>query len=399
MGASVVGATAGEGGESRRCRVARVFRDYDEQGIHRTGTKVDAENARWLVDRARSAGAQAKLIGFPHERIDPRECELRVESDRYPGVPLFDCSYTDAEGVEGRLGALGSTSEIGLGPLPPAPTTPEGRAFLRARRESRHRGLVGVTDATAYGIASGLTLVNADDFRKPFGPPVLQLPTELGPRLRAAAERGAPTRVICRVARETVQAFNVEAELPGREPQAAPLVVMTPRSGWWRCASERGGGVAAWLEILRDLAVNSPRRPVRFVASTGHELGHEGLEHFLAAHPDLPSRAHAWIHLGANFAAAGTPALRLQASDRELLELARSALARAGAPAEQETPVDQRPFGEARNISDGRGRFVSLLGMSGLFHHPQDRWPDAVDLERTLQLINALTEIARALSA
>ncbi len=56
---------------------------------------------------------------------------------------------------------------------------------------------------------------------------------------------------------------------------------MTPRSGWWQCASERGGGIAVWVEILAAVAAAKPARTVNFVASTGHELGHYGLTHYL----------------------------------------------------------------------------------------------------------------------
>ena len=58
------------------------------------------------------------------------------------------------------------------------------------------------------------------------------------------------------------QAFNVVAVV-SRTDGAPPLVVMTPRSGWWSCASERGGGFACWLEIMR--AVRDAGRSGMFV--------------------------------------------------------------------------------------------------------------------------------------
>jgi len=59
-----------------------------------------------------------------------------------------------------------------------------------------------------------------------------------------------------------------------------------------------------------------------------------------------------------------------------------------------ETPVGTRARGEARNIFDGGGRYVSLLGGNGLFHHPDDRWPDAVDAERLAKLAQAFCALA-----
>jgi hypothetical protein len=91
--------------------------------------------------------------------------------------------------------------------------------------------------------------------------------------------------------------------------------------------------------------------------------------------------------------------VRLQASDEALFEQARAALADAGAEADIETPVGQRPRGEARNIYDGGGRYVSLLGGNGLFHHEADRWPDAVDVAKTAKLATAFGALAVALAA
>src|SRR5205085_9900985 len=102
-------------------------------------------------------------------------------------------------------------------------------------------------------------------------------------------------------------AFNGVAAGPGTNKGAAPLVVMTPRSGWWNCASERGGGLACWLEIMRAARDAAPARDILFVASSGHELGHLGLDSFIERRPGLVSAARTWIHLGANIGAAHGP--------------------------------------------------------------------------------------------
>ena len=53
----------------------------------------------------------------------------------------------------------------------------------------------------------------------------------------------------------------------------------------------------------------------------------------------------------------------------------------------------ERPLGEARNVYDGGGRYISILGRNGLFHHPADVWPDAVDLEATTKWVNAFVQL------
>lgn len=65
----------------------------------------------------------------------------------------------------------------------------------------------------------------------------------------------------------------------------------------------------------------------------------------------------------------------------------------AGIAPDDRRPVGSRPFGEARDIFDGGGRYVSLLGDNGLFHHPEDRWPGSVDLDKAVRLTEAFTKL------
>jgi hypothetical protein len=214
--------------------------------------------------------------------------------------------------------------------------------------------------------------------------------------LRSA--RGRRVRIDARFRIEPVEAANVRIDVPGRDPGLAPVVVITPRSGWWHSTSERGGGIALWLDLLRMLADQPPQRPVIFSASTGHELGHLGMQRFLDANEALVRGAHAWIHLGANFATSLHPQVRLQASDSELMDLAGRAMTGHRAAPAVRTAIGARPFGEARDIDAGGGRYISLIGSSGVFHHPGDRWPDMVDLARTTDLAFAFREILGALT-
>lgn len=227
----------------------------------------------------------------------------------------------------------------------------------------------------------------------PFGPPVLQVANEAEGLIVEAISSGTEARVIAQVERTEVEAFNVEVKIEGKDPTLSPLVVITPRSGWCRCVSERGGGIACWLEMIRALSENQPERDVRFVASTGHELGHLGLDFFLEHHRTLIKEAFVWIHLGANSAAVDCP-VRLQASDEELKQLAYGALEGTPVPGIDFTPVGSRPGGEARDIFDGGGRYISLLGGNNLFHHPDDRWPDAIGLDKIVGIVDAFAKLA-----
>jgi hypothetical protein len=57
------------------------------------------------------------------------------------------------------------------------------------------------------------------------------------------------------------------------------------------------------------------------------------------------------------------------------------------------------PLGEARNIQRGGGRYISIVGRNGLFHHPADRWPEAVDVNSVARYAAAFVRVATALAS
>ena len=197
---------------------------------------------------------------------------------------------------------------------------------------------------------------------------------------------------------EPVNAFNVRARISGRDPELPPVVVMTPRSALGHAASERGGGIAAFLEIAYVLSEQQAARDVIFIAHTGHEIGQLGLDHFLRHHAELVNQAAVWIDLGDNFAARDT-LVRLQYSDYELEELTESVLASHRLIPDIKTPIGSVPIGDVRQVFEGGGHFVSLMGSNRLYQHPDDRWPDAVDIENTYRWVEALTVLAKELAS
>lgn len=374
-------------------RIAGIFKNYDHQGIHRTGTETDTESAHWLAGEIQLMGLTPNLTRFTMDRIDSVQAKIQVGDQICDGFPLFDCSYTDERGITGHLGPVGSAAPIAVGELPPNWRLPEAQSFMEARSGSTHRAMVAVCGGPRFGLPPGIALLNADHFTEPFGPPVIQIPSTAGPWLLGASASGMEGRLTAETKRTPVEVLNVEARIGGTHEGLAPVFVMTPRSGWFHCASERGGGIACWLEMMRAIHRERPRRDVWFIATTGHELGHLGLRHFIDGHRDLVGDAQAWIHLGANFAAAVRGSVRFQASDTEMETLGLETMKDAGIAPDDCRPVGSRPHGEARDIFDGGGRYVSLLGDNGLFHHPEDRWPDSVDLDKAVRLTDAFTKL------
>ena len=375
-------------------RISSIIQAYDAQGIHRTGTDVDDASAMWVLDQARAAGAIAAIERFQLSRIDVRGCTVAARSRTIDGLPLFDGGFTGPNGVSGRLGPADSNAEIALVDLDGPAIMSEGRSLDPLRRSGRHRALIGVT----RGNQPGLTPMNAARFHEPFGIPVVQVASTDVSWLQELSQRGDHVAVVAHVVRADDTAANVTAVVGGTRDDLPPVVVITPRSGWWNCASERGGGLACWLETIRAAAAARPRRAVEFVASSGHELGHLGLDAFIAARRALVKNAVAWVHLGANIGAAGGR-MRLQASDDEIEERVSAALMRAGASVTDRVPRGTVPAGEAHNIHVGGGRYVSLLGTGPYFHSIADRWPVAVDVAAVGRVAAAVADLVTSLAA
>ena len=118
---------------------------------------------------------------------------------------------------------------------------------------------------------------------------------------------------------------------------------------------------------------------------------------FIERRPGLVPRAKAWIHLGANIGAAQGPGNILQASDDEMEQTMAMAMTEAGLRIDRRHPRGVEPLGEARNIHREGGRFISIIGKNDLFHSPDDRGPDVVDLSVVEKFAAAFAAVATSL--
>lgn len=383
-----------------KTQLEQDIRGWDSIVDHRTGTEGDNLTAEWLADEIRVAGVEPMIDTFPFTRRVLHECVVSVGSQRAEGVPLFDGGVTHSYGVTAPLTAL--TNENSDQPI-------HGIGLVSFSSTGRHTSMQRmnisrsqsydaiVAYAAADDIAPGLALLNAPRYQDPFGCPVLQVSSEHGEWLEAATVHGESAHVVAHVTTEETTATNVQARIAGHDSSLAPLVIMTPRSAWWTCTAERAGGIAIWLACIRHLAAEPGDRDVIFTANTGHELGHVGLEHYLHQHTELVRGAHAWIHLGANYAAVDSQVV-YQASP-DLMQLGLDALASAETTPETVISAGTRPSGEAENIYDGGGRYLSLVGSNRWFHHPDDRWPHTIDMVRIAKIAEAVSNIARTLAS
>jgi hypothetical protein len=369
---------------------AEWLRAWDSHGHHRTGTDGDEAGAAWLEREAASLGAGASSESFALDRIDPVATWLDLGGVRIEGVPVFDAPTTGPTAIEGPLGPVGSDATIGVVELSPhAVYTGEYQAL---RTTTQHRALVVV----CQGQHPGMGLLNAEQFNRPYGAPAIHVASEARDAVLAAATGRDVARLMSHYERTTASARNVLVALAGRDRARPPLVVMTPRSSWWQSTAERGGGLVCWLEALRALSNAPPASDVVLTANSGHELGHLGLDEFVARRAGWEREA-TWLHWGANLGAAGSRLTMMTTSD-DIRALAVRELAAAGQAPDVLAPKTQVPSGETRDIHRANGRYLTLVGSNPWFHLPTDRWPHSMDVGAVARIASATAHNVVALT-
>ncbi len=153
----------------------------------------------------------------------------------------------------------------------------------------------------------------------------------------------------------------------------ATVLVTTPLSGWFSCASERGCGVAVARWLCLRLAEQGHR--VSLLATSGHELFNLGLEHHLRTNP---SDASVIVHVGASVAARHYPhESGQQLSDMVFLTtnrpLSSRALETVGYRSRVGTTDPGGWIGEGTRWCTLDRPLLSVAGMSHWFHTPDDQ--------------------------
>ncbi len=362
------------------------IRAYEGFGIHRTGGTGDDRTSTWLRDLLVAAGVPGELERFKFPRVEYRRARLTWPDDTIDGTPMYDGGFTDFGGIEGEL--CEDSDPDPFGKIVVATSAVRGDQRWTAAMALAHYQALGEQGIVGIVVPSGdpegeVILRNAEHIKTPFNVPVLQIAAKDARRLTSSLVIGGVEATL-EVDGERLQssATNVVATVAGSDEALAPVVVMTPKSGWFTCAAERGGGIAIWVALAEAVASAGPKRTVHFVASSGHELHHQGLYHYLAARHGIIKDAAAWLHLGASIGAR-YPNARLGGSDEYLHTLATGAVRDAGV---DESTLDVFDVGnpgggEARNIAEGGGRYVTFLGGHRYFHSPQDTVDIAVDAE------------------
>ncbi len=370
------------------------IRAYESFGIHRTGWTGDDASATWMRDILHGAGAKPELERFMFPLLEYRRTRLITPDGQIEGVPLHDAGFSPPGGIRGELVELGTGDPFGniVVSTENDPACSQQR-IGRSIEDLEEAGAVGLVIVTADP-KRAVTVLNATNLIAPRALPVLQIGAREARSLASAMLMHAEVTLEVDGDRLQSRARNVVASLPGTEPDLAPLGVMTPRSGWFTCAAERGGGIAILLALAEEFARRPHRRTIEFVASSGHELNHYGLESYLRSRAGIERRAHAWLHLGANIGTSTGPT-RIETTDDALLAQGTAQFESAGVRFE----VTEARGGEAQNIAKGGGRYLSVRGVNQYFHSPNDTFEVACDAEQVAAAGRACLAILEAWDA
>jgi hypothetical protein len=154
--------------------------------------------------------------------------------------------------------------------------------------------------AITEGPTGEIIALNAPVGSQPYPVPVgLAAPRDQAV-LEAAAREGLEVSFIMNGRHETeALARNVVGRL---DRGGLFVVVSTPQSGWFRCAAERGPGIALFLGLARWASKVQSRASLLFVSTSGHEIGGVGMERFLSELAPPVDNVRCWVHLGAGIA-------------------------------------------------------------------------------------------------
>ena len=329
-----------------------LVEEYTGFGDHRTGTTVDDETREWFADELAARGAAVDESAYEFVRFEGAT-QVTGGGRVLPSMPL----WYSAEGIVDVDG-------LGVEPL-------EMLAGVWALDLDDRIAASAALGAPAVVLTTGDRLVahNREPMAPTPGPPVVLVGLD-------GADPG-PVAVSFAGLLEAARSATVL----GRLGDGAPVVVTTPLTGWFRCAGERGTGIAIALELAARLA---ERARVLVVGTTGHELGGLGVRDALGRLGDRPG---AVIHLGASLAAADRGddgALELSMLRRALVDADGPTRARVGEALEPaHLPV--APEGADWSAGGGEGAMwrgpdvavLSVQGSFGRFHSPDDL-PDEV---------------------
>ena len=270
---------------------------YAAMGEHRTATAVDRRTSEWLARQLEGFGFTARLHDFNVRQFFVERSELVLDdATRIPCFPLWPPRVGEARETLGGTAGGRAGGAIAVVRLPAAGAMNARSGHAELLLPLIERGAVGIIGVTP-SITGQLIALNSDRGDEPWRVPIVLIGEAHEDAVRRA--RRAAIRI---EGREDARAgaFEVVGTIGDGSRH---FVVSTPSSGWFRCAGERGPGIALWLGLARWSSHRESAARFTFVASSGHELHEQGMHYYLDHLAPRPDGVTAWLHVGAGIAA------------------------------------------------------------------------------------------------
>jgi len=360
---------------------------YDSFGPHRYGSTGAERALSWIGRELERAGLGVTSQRFSLGRqYDFEAATLSVDGESRSVVPQW---WIPESKATFSLSAPIAASDAG-----PAPG-----AFVRAALpfdrgaylNAQHRAALDAAFArrpaavllTIDHPSGEIFAYNVDQKEPPWPVPVILVAPKDRPLLDLAQQSGRPVNVSVRGAwRRDVAGRNVVARLD--RGKGRWLAISTPVTSWFTSSCERGPGIAGFLAMARLAATRWPEADLVFVATSGHEIGHGGMEHFLREGAPRPDATLAWAHFGASLAcfewrregARWITDRKVDARQRLILssQTMEAAVSRRFKDIAA-TPLSgaQAGIGELKDVlAAGYPRFFGMAGSHTFFHTPTD---------------------------
>jgi predicted GNAT family acetyltransferase len=358
---------------------------YEQFGIHRYGSAGANGALDWLAGRLRAAGLKVEEQPFTMERqyfLD--QAALTVNAKTIPVLPQW---WIPGDKASFELTAPIARDGDAAGKFVRLHLSYDQGAYLNKSHRDAIAGALARKPAAVLltiGHPSGeIFTYNVAQSDTPWPVPVILVAPKDEPLLDAAEQAGSPVSVSVKGRYENnVAGRNVIGRLDRGKDRT--IVVSTPVTSWFTSTCERGPGIAAFLASASLAATSLPNANFVFVGTTGHEIGHGGMEYFIHDKAPKPDASISWIHYGASLGCYR----RTREGDRWIITPEVDAQARGIGISDSLVATVEKPFhdiaatrfvgknaaiGELREIQ-GKGYpdFVGMFGLHPLFHTPQD---------------------------
>lgn len=276
---------------------------YDGFGVHRYGSPGAAAALDWIASELAGTGLAVSSQRFTMERqYDFESGTLDADGHRIAVVPQWwlpeqQASFTLSAPIVAAGEARGAFVRLGL-PYDRGAYLGDSHRQALEQAFARHPAAVLLTIDHPSG---EIFTYNVDQTGKPWPVPVILVAPNDGAVLDAAERAGKPVTVDIKGRyRHAVDGRNVVARLD--RGVGKWIVVSTPVTSWFTSSCERGPGIAGFLAMARLAATRLANVDLAFVATSGHEIGHGGMEYYLRDGAPPPGATLAWAHFGSSLA-------------------------------------------------------------------------------------------------